>query len=61
MIKELRELNEEDISRKVAELRKELQNLRFLKVKGELKNLLKIKEVRKNIARALTILKEKKK
>jgi len=55
----LRESTADELTKKVSDLRQEWKNLRFARAKGELKNLLKIKEVRKDIARALTILKEK--
>jgi len=50
----------EELQKKVQDLRTELKNLRFQRAKGELKNLLKIKDIRHDIARALTVIKEKK-
>lgn len=41
-------------------LRLELKNLRFKKIKGELKNTHQIKAAKKDIARLLTVLGEKK-
>ncbi len=41
------------------DLRKELFNLRFQKVTGEIENPLRIRRVRKDIARVLTLINEK--
>jgi len=41
------------------DLRKELFNLRFQKVTGEIENPLRIRRVRKDIARVLTAINEK--
>ncbi|MFA4966725.1 MAG: 50S ribosomal protein L29 [Candidatus Margulisiibacteriota bacterium] len=54
-----RESTPDELSKKLIELRQEWRNLRFARAKGELKNLLKIKDTRRDIARVLTILKEK--
>ncbi|HTY12939.1 MAG TPA: 50S ribosomal protein L29 [Candidatus Omnitrophota bacterium] len=56
----MRESTMEELQKKVQDLRTELKNLRFQRAKGELKNLLKIKDIRHDIARALTVIKEKK-
>ncbi len=55
----LRELTVEELQKKLQDLRLEGKNLRFQRTKGELKNLLKIKEARHDIARVLTVIKEK--
>lgn len=46
----------EELQTHVAEMKKELFNLRFQQASGELANNSRFKEVRKNIARALTEL-----
>lgn len=56
---ELREMTVEELKQKEQELRKELFNLRFQKVTGEIQNPNRIKEVKKDIARILTIIKQK--
>ena len=56
---ELRDMTIEELRQKEAELRKELFNLRFQKVTGEIQNPNRIKEVKKDIARVLTIIREK--
>ncbi len=50
----LEELRQEEIN-----LRKELFNLRFQKTTGEIENPMRIKHVRKDIARVLTVVNEK--
>lgn len=57
--KELRELTVDELKRKLEDLRRELFNLRFQQITHQLKNPIRIRIVRKDIARILTILKEK--
>ena len=52
--KSIDELKQDEI-----DLRKELFNLNFQKVTGEIENPMRIKQVRKDIARVLTVLNEK--
>lgn len=56
--KELRNLTYEELQKKLKEARQELFNLRFQLATGQLKNYQRIKEVKKDIARILTVLKE---
>ena len=53
---EVRELDVEELQRRVAQTRRELFNLRFQHATGQLENTGQIKEVRRNIARLLTVL-----
>lgn len=55
----LRELNTEELQNKVNELKGELFNLRFQLATGQLENPMRIKEVKRNIARTQTVLKER--
>ena len=57
---ELRQLSKIELIKRAADLRREHLNLRVQRVGQQLKNLLKLREVRREIARVLTILKEKK-
>lgn len=54
-----RDMNAEEIQTRVAELREELFNLRFRNTMKQLDNPLKIRESRREMARLLTVLKEK--
>lgn len=56
---ELRELTVEELRGREAELRKELFNLRFQAATGEIENPLRMRVVRKDIARLLTVINEK--
>jgi len=56
---ELRNMTPEELGSKARDLRKELFNLRFQAATGEIENPRRIRTVRKEIARALTVLAEK--
>ena len=56
---ELRNLSVEELEAKVAELKKELFNLRFQSAVNQLDNPHRITEVKRDIARVMTILSEK--
>ncbi len=58
-IKEIRDLSDEEILQKISDFKDELFNLRFQVVTGQLKNFSRIKEVKKSIARAYTVLRER--
>jgi large subunit ribosomal protein L29 len=55
----LRELTNEELAGKIKEYKTELFNLRFQNAVGHLKNTSRIREVKKTIARLLTIATEK--
>jgi large subunit ribosomal protein L29 len=57
---EVRELDVEELEQRLADTRRELFNLRFQLATGQLENTGQLKEVRKNIARLLTVLNQKK-
>ena len=57
--KSIREMGPDEIRTRVAELREELFNLRFRNTMKQLDNPLKIRESRREMARLLTVLKEK--
>jgi large subunit ribosomal protein L29 len=52
---EIREMSAEDMREKLASLKEELFNLRFQHATGQLENPMRIKEVKKDIARVKTI------
>jgi len=56
---ELRELSADELQAKQTELREQLFKLRFQKAIGQLDNGNKLAETRRDIARVLTVLKEK--
>lgn len=57
---ELRENMTEELERKEQELRRELFNLRFQQATGEIENPMRIRAIKKDIARVLTVVREKK-
>ena len=58
-VAEVRELDVEELEQRLAATRRELFNLRFQHATGQLENTGQLKEVRKNIARILTVLNQK--
>ncbi len=58
-LKELRELDINEMNAKLMELKSELFNLRFQLAVGQLENSMRIREVRKSIAQIKTVIKEK--
>lgn len=56
---EIRAMSPDELSEKEKDLRKELFNLRFQMATGEIENPMRIRAVRKDIAKVLTIKGEK--
>ena len=58
-VAEVRELDIEELERRLADSRRELFNLRFQHATGQLENTGQLTQVRKNIARILTVLNQR--
>lgn len=58
-VNELRDLSSEEITTQIDQLKDELFNLRFQLATGQLENPMRIRQVRKDIARAKTILRQR--
>jgi large subunit ribosomal protein L29 len=58
-VKEVRNLDDEQLVEKVREFRQEIFNLRFRNSTGELENTARLVESRRTLARALTIARER--
>ena len=56
---EVRKMSPEELNQKLGDLKKDLFNLRFQNATKQIDNPLKIVEVRRDIARVKTILREK--
>ena len=56
---ELRELNDAELANRLREFREELFNLRFQNATGQLDNSTRVGQVRKDIARCETLLRER--
>ncbi len=59
LAKELRDLTDAELQVRVQDLKEELFNLRFQLATGQLDNPLRIKGVKKDIARVKTVLRER--
>jgi len=59
-VAEVRELDVQELEDRIAATRRELFNLRFQHATGQLENTGQLKEGRRNIARLLTVLNQKK-
>ncbi len=58
-VREVRELSIDELLRKEKDFKEELFNLRFQRATGQLENLMRISQVKRDIARVKTILREK--
>lgn len=57
--KDIRELTDEELEQKLIEMKTELFNLRFQLATGQLNNPVRLREVKKDIARIQSVLREK--
>ena len=55
---EIRDLNKDELEKKIKDLKEELFNLRFQHAINQLDNPMRLKSVKKDIARTMTILRE---
>ncbi len=58
-VKDLRDLSTEELAAKAADLKKELFNLRVQQAMGQIENPMRLRILRKDIAKTKTVLKEK--
>jgi large subunit ribosomal protein L29 len=56
---EMRDLDDKEMAKRVAELRKEVFGLRFSNATGELDDTAGLSRARRNLARALTVARER--
>jgi large subunit ribosomal protein L29 len=56
---ELRDTTMDELRKKEQDLRKELFNLRFQQATGEIENPMRIRAIKKDIAKILTVITEK--
>lgn len=57
--KELRDLSNDELAAKAVDLKKELFNLRVQQAMGQIENPMRLRTLRKDIAKTKTVLKEK--
>ncbi|HML38047.1 MAG TPA: 50S ribosomal protein L29 [Bacillota bacterium] len=57
-LKKMRDMTDAELNNEVKKLKNELFNLRFQHVTGQLENPIKMRDVKKEIARVKTIIRE---
>jgi large subunit ribosomal protein L29 len=57
-VKDLKELGPEEVKRKLEETKEELFNLRFQNATGQLDNYKRIRDLKRDVARIKTLLRE---
>ncbi|MCI9597672.1 MAG: 50S ribosomal protein L29 [Firmicutes bacterium] len=58
-LKKMREMTEVELNAELVKMKKDLFNLRFQHVTGQLENPIKMRDTKKDIARVKTIIREK--
>lgn len=58
-LKKIREMSEAELNSERVRMKKDLFNLRFQHVTGQLENPIKMRETKRDIARVKTIIREK--
>ena len=58
-LKKMRDMTGAELNTELSKMKKELFNLRFQHVTGQLENPVKMREVKRDIARVKTIIREK--
>ena len=58
-LKKMREMTEAELNAELLKMKKDLFNLRFQHVTGQLENPIKMRETKRDIARVKTIIREK--
>lgn len=58
-LNKMREMSEMELNAELVKMKKDLFNLRFQHVTGQLENPIKMRDTKRNIARVKTIIREK--
>jgi large subunit ribosomal protein L29 len=58
-VKEIKDMTPDELKNNLSSLKEELFNLRFQLATGQLDNSMRVKDVRKSIARVLTVMRER--
>ena len=58
-LKKMRDMTEVELNTELSKMKKELFNLRFKHATGQLENPVQMRELKRNIARVKTIIREK--
>ena len=59
LARELRDMSSDELLAKAAEFKKEMFNLRFQQAMGQIENPMRLRTLRRDIAKTKTVLKEK--
>ena len=57
-IEKMREMTNQELSKELQKMKQELFNLRFQHVTGQLENPIKMKDIKREIARVKTVMRE---
>jgi large subunit ribosomal protein L29 len=58
-VQEIKDLNDTDLEKKLSDLKEELFNLRFQMTTGQLDNVMRLRDVKRSIARVKTVLRQR--
>lgn len=58
-VQEIRKLPQRDLEKRLDDLKEELFNLRFQMTTGQLDNVMRLREVRRGIARVKTVMRQR--
>jgi large subunit ribosomal protein L29 len=58
-VQEIRDLNDKDLEKRLDDLKEELFNLRFQMTTGQLDNVMRLREVKRSIARVKTVQRQR--
>lgn len=58
-VQEIRNLNDKDLEKRLDDLKEELFNLRFQMTTGQLDNVMRLREVKRSIARVKTVQRQR--
>lgn len=58
-VQEIRKMSDKDLNNRLSDLKDELFNLRFQHAIGQLENVMRIREVKRSIARVKTIQRQR--
>lgn len=58
-VQEIKDLNDKDLEKRLSDLKEELFNLRFQMTTGQLDNVMRLRDVRRSIARVKTVQRQR--
>jgi large subunit ribosomal protein L29 len=58
-VQEIKDLNDKDLEKRLSDLKEELFNLRFQMTTGQLDNVMRLRDVKRSIARVKTVQRQR--